>query len=211
MTKKQKRDLTIWISLGALALSLLSFIVSGYFSYKEYQYKRDPVFDIRGQGIEMQREALPNGEHITKYTKANFKVEVDARNNLENLYFISPDKTVTRIDTQKKGMIEQNIKEYFEETYANNQPDALTESGIATFYRFMVYTCHDGDIEINVLYCRGENLNAENNYKGEIIVDRLTKVDMLEFEQGHKDDSEYVGEKEIAQQYREIEAYLKSE
>lgn len=210
--KENKRKLLNAITTLIAFLTLITAFGALHYSKQDYEYKRDPIFDIKGEGIGYKTEILPNGEKFLRYTKANFSVKIERFNSLENLYLISPDKIVERINLESN--IEEQIKNHFEEAYEDEQPDVVTESGIATFYRFMVYTCHDGDIEINVLYVRGENDDEENNdpdVLGEITVDRLTKVDMLEFEQGHKDDSEYVGEKEIAQQYREIEAYLKSE
>ena len=208
---KQKKGISIMalipiiLSVIALGVSICMACVQYIYSQAEYEYKRDPKFDVGGEMI--LRRIPPQGEeHITIPAITSFNVEIAEENNIDQLYFISPSKEVQEIYVNDD--VEEQVNRYFNEEYKKKNADILSDDGeISYFYRFMVYSSLDDKIEIKVIYAKLEEMNAENEYSSTMELQVIDKIKILEFEKAHLNDPNYEGERQIAAEYRELEKY----
>lgn len=199
----------ILISAIALAVSIVSACLQNIYSEAEYEYKRDPKFIISANDVELQIVPLENGEYETQISTNGFNVEIEEKNNLERLYFISPQKEVSEIKLDSDESAEKQIEDYMYRECEKGE-DFITKNGdIGYFYRFLVYSSLDDKIEISILYNKRENITKENNRNGILNIVQADKIKLFEFENAHKDDPNYEGERIMAQQYRELEEYFR--
>ena len=207
--KKESKEkiIPIIISISALLISIIMMFLQYKFSEAEYEYKRDPEM-IMYTDMKTEEIAKDDGTHVTAPVITQFMVDIVEPNNIKHLYFISPDMEVCEIYLDKnpdgsKADIDAQIKDYF--TNADeNEKYLYTESGnTAYFYHFMVTTGIDDTMELELLF-------AKMYIDEEMLTSmRVDKVKIIEFEQAHKNDPAYEGERIIASKYREIEKYLK--
>lgn len=199
----------ILISAIALIVSIVSAYLQNIYSEAEYEYKRDPKLSIYADELELQIVPLENGEYETQISTSGFNVEIEEKNNLEKLCFVSPKKEVFQVELASEKSAEEHIREYMYRECAKGE-DYITENGdIGYFYRFIVYSSLDDKIEISVLYHKRENVTKENDRNGMLKLLQADKIKLYEFENAHKDDPNYEGERIIAKKYRELEEYFK--
>lgn len=198
----------ILISAIALIVSIVSAYLQNIYSEAEYEYKRDPKFYI-SSALGIQLVPLENGDYETQINADEINVEIEEKNNLERLYFMSPQYEMVEILLDDNESPEDQIKKYMAKEYAKGDDFTSKDGNYSYFYRFIVYSSLDDKIEINILYNKRENVTEENNRNGMFSLMPVDKIKLFEFEHAHKDDPNYEGERIIAKKYRELEEYFK--
>lgn len=197
--KEQKmiaNNITVFISVLALIVSIVSVGITLIYSKADYEYKRDPVITAGGS-IEIKNM----GEYTVPKIGA-IEVNIKEENNLENVYMVNPDYKVTQImgDNYTKA-----IENYFNEEYENDET-SLFLNGYKYFYQYIVFTSIDDTMEINLFYCKTPEVGY-NSEKASVEFKKVDEVNLIELEKGHSDDPAYEGERIMAKQFREIAEY----
>lgn len=198
----------VLVSLLSLGISCYAAYIQHTYANADYEYQRDPKFEMTAklQYVPM----LQGNEYKTLVSISDFSIKILERNNIERLYLISPSKEVHEINLD--GTMEKQFEDYFNQAYESHLPDLLEKNGtIAYFYRFLVYSSLDDELEINVLYVKTEVLEEKNNFSSPVQIEFIDRIKILEFEKAHPGDATYAGERKIAAEYRELEAYLQNE
>lgn len=203
--------LPIIISLLALGISIYMALLQYHYSQAEYEYKRNPTFNISVDGFGLKRETI-DGEVITLPFMQGFAVDIDSMNNFDRLYIIAPDFSVTEISGRnimetdaKETLVEAGVAAYFERVYADGKPD-MEFGDNWYFYRFFVFKNLDNKYDVQGFFFKAQPLRGSET--AAMTFRPFTDVDLLEFEKAHWDDENYEGERRIAAQYREIQKYL---
>lgn len=189
------------ISVAALVISILGLLYQSYYNQADYEYKRDPEFEVSVRMALQTKEY--EAEQKTYPVIDKFNVDITAKNNIESLYIVSPTFEVTKIDV--KYDIEKQLSDYFSQAYQNGKPDIANDNS-TYFYRFVIYSSIDDDIEMKLLYFKGSIISAKNKDM-DVNIRFIDPIELLEFEKAHLDDSEYEGERQIMKQYRDLKEY----
>lgn len=203
--EKEKIKKVGFLTVLPIIISCFALVVSCYMAYSqsqyaeaEYEYKRDPKFNINAD-VEFQK--MSNGES-TPFA-VNFNVDIVLKNNIDRLYIVSPEKEVKEIMVNDE--VSEQIGEYFDTEYKDRKPDIFTENDqIAYYYRFMIYSTINNSMDIKILFGKISTVEPSNFMDFQVV----DEVKVLEFEQAHKDDPHYEGEKQIAREYRNLEKYF---
>lgn len=195
--EKENMMISVIISFFAVIIAFAALVVQYHYSSSEYKYKIDPTFDLHFS-MKVTTEVV-DGERIATPNIGKISIHNAELNNLARLYIISPDYTTVEIDTEN---IKNNIEDYFNK--AVSIPENYIIYGDNTyFYRFVVYESLSDEIDIDVFYFKTSKLTKEN--KNAIIeFQKLDLIQLLEFEKGHIGDDNYIGERKIVEQYKEI-------
>lgn len=215
--KITKEDPMVWtilpiiISLFALGISIYMALLQYHYSQAEYEYKRNPTFNIGLDGLGMKREIV-DGEAITIPFMQGFAVDIDSMNNFDHLYIIAPDYSAEEIRSResfeteaKEELVEKGVLDYFNQAYADGDPDMKIGDNWY-FYRFFVFKNLDNEYDIQGVYFKAQPMHSSEI--SEMTFLPFTDVDLLAYEKAHLDDENYEGERMIAAQYREIKKYL---
>lgn len=216
-SKSKKENSMVWtilpiiISLLALGISIYMALLQYHYSQAEYEYKRNPTFNISLHGFGLKREIV-DGEVITFPFMQGFAVDIDSMNNFGHLYIIAPDYSTEEIWSResfkteaKEELVEKGVFDYFNQAYADGSPDMKIGDNWY-FYRFFVFKNQDNEYDIQGAYFKAQPMRG-SELSGMTFLP-FTDVDQLEFEKAHLDDENYEGERRIAAQYREIKNYL---
>ena len=201
----KESKLPILISLIAVIISFITMCLQYKYSQADYEYLRDPKFSIKGEYLEVSV-----GTEKPQVSRFTWTVSIKEKNNMDRLYFISPTKESYEISLDNEVYIDDHIKKYIDGEYAKGYDYVSKDGKNKYFYRFIAYSSLDDSIEVNALYNKiTVNDKDGNESPPPIELKQVDKIKLYEFENAHKDDPNYEGERIIAKKYRELEEYFK--
>lgn len=178
------------VSLMAIAISIIAMANQISYADKEYRYKLEPEIQPQAS-MKLQIQAKTN-DYTTTADFDSFAIEVLQKNNLQAAYLIYSDNEVEKLELDD---LEKTLEAEIEKSAKLDKPD-IVEGGISYNYRFLYLKDMDGGYRLSLFYIKAQ--------KDKIIFNNVSEIEIWELEQGHPDDREYLGEKQMAAKYVEV-------
>lgn len=186
--------ISVVVSVMALVISIIGLSYSVFFERKEYEYKREPELEMSWVPI-FQKSAESSK---LKIGIQEIQVHIVDENNLDEVYLIRSDRSVSKLTVEKKDICIQlatDMKEYFLE----NRPDLITSTH-QYHYQYIVLKNLDGSFRLYLVYLKNNGSMAA--------FQAVSEIEIYGLKNAHVDDPIYEGEKVMAERYEEIMEYL---
>ena len=178
----------------ALTISIIGLSYSVFYEQKEYEYKRVPELEMGW--VPVFRKTAHNTN--LKIGIQEIQIHIADENNLDEVYLICSDRSVSKLTVEKKDICIQlatDMKEYFSE----NKPDLITSTH-QYHYQYIVLKNLDGSFRLDLVYLKNNGNMAD--------FQAVSEIEIYGLKNGHEDDPIYEGEKVMAERYEEIMEYL---
>lgn len=186
--------ISVVVSVMALTISIIGLSYSVFYEQKEYEYKRVPELEMGW--VPVFRKTADNTN--LKIGIQEIQIHIADENNLDEVYLIRSDRSVSKLTVEKKDICIQlatDMKEYFSE----NKPDLITSTH-QYHYQYIVLKNLDGSFRLYLVYLKNNGNMAD--------FQAVSEIEIYGLKNGHADDLIYEGEKVMAERYEEIMEYL---
>lgn len=186
--------ISVVVSVMALTISIIGLSYSVFYEQKEYEYKRVPELEMGWAPV--FRKTADNTN--LKIGIQEIQIHIADENNLDEVYLIRSDRSVSKLTVEKKDICIQlatDMKEYFSE----NKPDLITSTH-QYHYQYIVLKNLDGSFRLYLVYLKNNGNMAD--------FQAVSEIEIYGLKNGHADDPIYEGEKVMAERYEEIMEYL---
>ena len=186
--------ISVVVSVMALTISIIGLSYSVFYEQKEYEYKRVPELEMGW--VPVFRKTADNTN--LKIGIQEIQIHIADENNLDEVYLIRSDRSVSKLTVEKKDICIQlatDMKEYFSE----NKPDLITSTH-QYHYQYIVLKNLDGSFRLYLVYLKNNGNMAD--------FQAVSEIEIYGLKNCHADDPIYEGEKVMAERYEEIMEYL---